>query len=205
MMEAQRTRFSDVGQVWIPWDPERAFGDERLARAVSEFEPVSTPAGRAAALWLREDALANHGLTITYLALVGLRVEGFYAMCAGEVELPTSQRKAFGLSHPHQGVALVVWLARREGGQLSGPEILAHAFMRARLVASLQGLAGIAVDPFDTATAEVWRSPPYEFLKSQTTLPNGLKRLWRPLSTDSVFRSSPTNLSGSARESTDDE
>jgi hypothetical protein len=181
MTESQKTRLADVGQVWIPWDPDSAFGDERLARAVSEFEPVATPAGRAAARWLKEDALANHGLTVTYLALVDLRVEGFYAMCAGEVELPTSQRRALGLSHPRQGVALVVWLARRQNGLLSGLELLAHASRRARLVSDIQGLAGLAVDPFDEDTAEVWRAPPYEFLKSNTTLPNGNKRLWRPL------------------------
>lgn len=182
MSDNQWTRFADVGQIWVPWDPETAFGDERLARAVSEFEPVPNPAGWAAARWLREDSLASYGVTVTYLVLVGMRVEGFYAMCAGEVELPTKQRRDLGLSHPRQGVALIVWLARCEGSRLSGQEILAHAFMRAKYVARIQGLAGIAVDPFDAETAAVWRAEPYEFLKSQTKLPNDLKRLWRPLS-----------------------
>lgn len=181
MSEIRRTRFADIGQSWVPWDPERAFGDERLARAVSEFEPVPSPAGWAAERWLKEDALANHGLTVTYLALVGLRVEGFYAMCAGEVELPSEQRNELGFAHPRQGVALVVWLARREGGRISGEELLAHAYFRAKLVAQLHGLAGIAVDPFDVATEGVWRSPPYEFMRSRTKLPNGLRRLWAPL------------------------
>ena len=199
----QIPRFADIGQLWVPWDPDRAFGDERLAKAVSEFEPVPAPAGWAAARWLKEDALANHGLTVTYLALIGLRVEGFYAMCAGEIELASDQRKTLGYDHPRQGVALVVWLARRNDGRLSGLELLAHAFVRAKLVAELQGLAGIAVDPFDAETAAVWRAAPYRFLKTRTTLPNGLKRLWRPLSATTPPRQ--TEASGTIGESSDDE
>ena len=179
--EIQSTRLRDFGQVWVPWEPDRAFEDERLARAVSEFEPVPCPAGWAAARWLKEDALANHGLTMTYVVLLNMRVEGFYSMCAGEIVVSTRHRRAYGFRHPRQGVALLVWLAKSESARLSGKELLAHAFVRARFAARIQGLAGIALDPFDEETASVWRAEPYEFLKSETKLPHGAKRLWRPL------------------------
>lgn len=189
MPEIQRTRLADLGQVWIPWDPEQAFADERLARAVSEFEAVPCPAGWAAERWLKEDALANHGLTLTYVALLNMRVEGFYTMRAGDVVVSTSHQKTFALPHPRQGVALLVWLAKCGTARLSGLELLAHALERARAVARLQGIAGIALDPFDAASGAVWRRPPYEFMKSETKLPNGLKRLWKPL--DDAVKAAP--------------
>jgi hypothetical protein len=110
-----------------------------------------------------------------------MRVEGFYAMCAGEILASTRHQRTYGFRHPRQGVALLVWLAKSESARLSGRELLAHAFVRARFAARIQGLAGIALDPFDEATAAVWRAEPYEFLKSETKLPHGAKRLWRPL------------------------
>jgi hypothetical protein len=175
------TQIPDVGQSWFAWDPDTAIHDERLDRAVSEFEPVPCAAGWAAARWLKEDSLASHGLTVTYLAVVDMRVEGFYALCAAEVEISSRQRAGLRLQHPRQGVALAVWLARRTGGRLSGLALIAHALARAEAVAELQGLCGLALDPYDEETAVVWRSAPYRFLPSRTTCANGLARLWKPL------------------------
>lgn len=180
MSAVQRIRFSDPGQAWVPWDLDRAFEDDRLARAVSEFEPVPTPAGWAAARWLREDALAYHGFAVTYLALVNLKVHGFYAMCASEVEIPEDQREELGLPSRRLPVALLVWLARSAHGEVSGLELLAHAKMRAELVARVQGLAALAVDPFDEATATLWQAPPFDFLPAEVSK-DGSRRLWMPL------------------------
>jgi hypothetical protein len=131
---------------------------------------------------LTEDALANHGLTVTYVALIDMRVEGFYAMCAGEITLSGGQQKAFAFAGPRHGVALLVWVAKRNHARLTGLELLAHAYARAQLVAKTQGLAGIALDPFDRETSDIWQSAPYNFRTSETILHNGLRRLWRPMS-----------------------
>src|SRR5215213_9821638 len=106
-------RLRDLGQSWVQWDPERAFSDPRLAQAVSAFEPVPVPAGQAAAAWLREDALANHGMTVTYLMLLEFRVHGFYAIRGAEVQLSTRDQHRVQAKHPRQAAALVVWVARR--------------------------------------------------------------------------------------------
>ena len=175
MGAVRRIRFTDTGQAWVPWDIARAFEDDRLARAVSEFEPVPNPAGWAAAQWLREDSLAYHGFAVTYLALVNLNVKGFYAMCAGEIEVREKERRELALPTNRLPVAQLVWLARSADGELSGLELLAHAQKRAELVAQVQGLAGLAVDPFDEVTADIWQSPPYDFMPTETG------RLWSPL------------------------
>src|ERR1043165_5538122 len=180
MCAVQRIRFSDRGKAGVPWDLDRAFEDDRLARAVSEFEPVPNPAGWAAARGLREEALAYHGVAVTYLALVNLKVHGFYAMCASEVEVPEDQRQELGLPSRRLPVALLVWLARSADGEVSGRELLAHAKMRAELVARVQGLAGLAVDPFDEATAALWQAPPFDFLPTEASR-DGSHRLWMPL------------------------
>jgi hypothetical protein len=190
MSSLQRIRFADSGQAWTLWDPRRAFEDDRLARAVGEFDPVPNPAGRAAARWLREDALAYDGFAVTYLALVNLKVHGFYAMCAGEVEVPEDQRRDLRLPNRRLPVAHLVWLARRVDGDLSGLELLAHAERRAELAAQVQGLAGLAVDPFDADTDAMWQAPPFDFMSTETNsqfMPTsskseaGSKRLWKPL------------------------
>jgi hypothetical protein len=82
----------DQGERWVRWVPDVEHQDPALARQVGAFEPVDTPAGQAAARWLKEKALINHPSTVTRLLLRDERVEGFYAICSAQVRL--SQRDA---------------------------------------------------------------------------------------------------------------
>lgn len=126
--------------------------------------------------------MANHGLTVTYLLLLNMRVEGFYSLSSGEIQVSTSQQHRYGLSHPRQGVALILWIAKGCNTTVTGSEILAHAVARACIASTVQGVAGIALDPYDAETAAMWQGPPHHFLQSNTKLrKEGLKRLWRPL------------------------
>jgi hypothetical protein len=183
----------DPGGEWIIWNPEVAEREPELLEAVEAFESLAIPAGEAAAAWLREESLDNHPSTVTRLLLRDHRVEAFFSLCSGQVKFSQSQRKRLfrkgtGLRpdrelhelHPIQPVALIAWLAKAQGSDVSGGELLLQASATALEVVETvgQGQVAIAIEPFDEETAEFWREE-YGFKKSQER--DGHWQLWRTI------------------------
>ena len=104
-----------------------------------------------------------------------------------EVELRTDQRKKNSASHPRQGAALILWLARADNADVDAATILRHAIGIAQIGARHVGAAVVAIDPFDAATEDYWRQH-FGFRASPTKRKDadGLlrSRLWLPLFAD---------------------
>jgi len=169
------------GMEWVSWSPEVAEARPDIAEAVAGFRSLPVPAGEAAQAWLRDTALAAHPTCQTNVLVHLGSVQGYYALTMGEVELSSSDRKKIDAVHPRQGAVLIPWLARtREPTMQDAFEhLLLHAVASARRGAGYVGAAVIALDPFDEATAEIWRAR--GFRRSRTVRHNKPTRLWRPL------------------------
>lgn len=166
---------------WIKWTPETAVASPELVEMVEDFDAGPSEAGVASTRFLQEEALDNHGSTITRIMVWNGRVEGFYALCSASVELRQSDRKrAGGYRHAVQPASLIAWMARDHRCDLRGPEIVMHAFATARRVAADQGSVALVLDPFDAASEAVWLSDRYAFRRSATEV-KGIRRLWMPL------------------------
>ena len=179
---------SDV--YWYHWTPANAespvYGD--IARGVAEFESLDTPAGQAATAWLKEDALPNHPSTITYLLVLGGRVEGYFALASSSVELTQRHRRQLKAGQkdypldPTQGATLVAWIAKHRDTVVSGRSLFVYAISIAQEAALLQGAVTFVLDPYDEETAERWAQN-YGF-KNARSPRGGSPRLWIPLHSD---------------------
>lgn len=172
---------------WIHLTAEQLSADPALVRAVERFRAPPTPAGDAAASWLKERALKEVSHIATYVLLAKDQIEGFYSLGMSEVELRTQHRKKLLASHPRQGAVLILWLARATEADVDAATILRHAVGIAQIGARQVGAAVIAVDPFDAATEDYWRAH-FGFRRSltQRTDADGHQRsrLWLPLFSD---------------------
>jgi hypothetical protein len=169
---------------WIHLTAEQLSADPALVRAVGQFRAPPTPAGDAAASWLKGRALKEAGHIATYVLLVKDQIAGFYSLGMSEVELRTQHRKELLASHPRQGAVLILWLARAAEAGVDAATILRHAVGIAQIGARQVGAAVIAVDPFDAATEDYWREH-FGFRRSLTRRTDAAgherNRLWLPL------------------------
>lgn len=176
-----------VPDEWIHLTGEQLEADPGLAVAVERFEPPKTPAGEAAAEWLRGRALVEMGRVATYILLRGAGVAAFYSLGMGEVLLRTEHRKSLGAAHPRQGAVLILWLARAAEADVDAETILRHAVGIAQIGSRHVGAAVIALDPYDEATERIWRQR-FGFRTSLTRRPDAVgaerPRLWMPLFPD---------------------
>lgn len=176
----------DQGEYWYRWKPSSAESGvyDDIAEAIEAFEPVDHPAGHAAAEWLKNSALDDYPSTATWIAYRKQRVEGYFAMCSGEVLLYGRHRSKWlvrkgrrreHVLHPRQPASLITWMCKHKHASITGRTILLHAAYIAMRVGELQGNIALVIDPFDDDTAAFWQER-FEFLSSAT--PN---RLWLPL------------------------
>jgi hypothetical protein len=173
---------------WYRWLPDRAgdaaFAD--IAAAVEDFESVDTESGRAATEWLKQESLANHPYTLTWLLVEEGRVEAYYAICSAEITLTERQRRQLPVHdrahrlHPRQGASLIAWIAKHRDATVGGEFIALHAAYTATEVSKLQGNIALAVDPFDEGTSEFWQSQ-YGFRPAHVPEFGHRRRLWLPL------------------------
>jgi len=169
---------------WVHVTAEQLSADAELRRAVERFKAPATPAGEAAALWLKERAIRETSHVATYVLLLDGEAAGFYSLGMSEVTLRTGQRKELSASHPRQGAVLILWLARSAAAKVDGATILRHAVGIAQIAARQVGAAVIAVDPFDGASERYWREQ-FGFRSSLTKTGSSEEarrsRLWLPL------------------------
>ena len=114
----------------------------------------------------------------------------FYALTAGQVELAGGQREKLGLAHPTQGAILITWSARSATHRLDGRLLVNDPIGIAQEASEGVAAAVLALDPFDGATAEIWRKR-YKMRNSRTRLPAqegepALKRMYLPLREPSI-------------------
>jgi hypothetical protein len=101
-------------------------------------------------------------------------------LASAQVALRGQHREALGLSGDIVNVpaALIAWIAKDTQSDVDGSDLLRHAAATARRAATLQATAVIVLDPFDEASAQMWRE---RFGFRPSSQPGALKRLWLPL------------------------
>lgn len=172
----------DVG--WYRWTPERAtnivYAD--IAEGVRAFEPIDTEAGRAAASWLKEEALDQYPGVATYLQYANGRVEGFVALQAGSIQLKNGGRRAVGKrskgdSRWLEGATCLRWIARHRDSMSSGDDLFEFAAALALEASKTIGSVALVLEPHDQSDAEFWRRK-YSFLRQGS---GDALRLWLPV------------------------
>lgn len=163
--------------------------DRELAAAVAAFIPVDVPAGHDARRFLTESAADEYPASVTWL-LVGDdgRVDGFYTLCNGAVELATrdrtERRLGASIARPTVSAVTLAWLAKRKGAPRTvAGDLFDHALATARVGARTSGAIAMALDPYDADSADIWTGDRYGFRRSRTNSSDGIRRLWRPLFT----------------------
>jgi hypothetical protein len=153
---------------WYRWRPERADSPayEDIAEAVENFEPLDRDAGHMSAKWLKEQSLKDYPSTATWILYQDQRVQGYIAICSGNVTLHDSgranafRRRLSGLPGVRYAGELVPaseirWIAKHVASKFDGKVLLAQAIRVAERVAEFQGNIALVVDPYDDETAEM--------------------------------------------------
>jgi len=149
-----------------------------LRTALEDFHAGERPAARAAAEWLRTQAVPAHQTSRTHLLIAGHRLAGFYSLASAQVELSQRDRRRVGVDPVRVPAALITWIAKDERAEIHGRELLLHAVAVSRRAAELQATTVLVVDPFDDDTSAMWRER-YGFRPSADD--RKPKRLWLPL------------------------
>jgi hypothetical protein len=111
------------------------------------------------------------------------RLLGFYALASGSAELTVSQRRELGGSDRRtQPATLLSQIARDIRAPAgTGGQLLQHAWAVARRGAGEIAATMLALDPYDSDTAEMWKNR-YGYGESAGPGPGAdERRLWIPL------------------------
>ena len=165
------TKGIDAG--WYRWTPENAadpvYAD--IAEAVRTFQPISYPAGDAAAEWLSEKALERFPGITTYLCIADGRLEGFVALEMGSIVLRNEKQEGESF-----GAVVIRWMARHRDAPGTGEDLLVFAIALATEVGEKLGAAALVLQPFDAGEAAIWVKK-FHFRKASES-----DYLWMPLS-----------------------
>jgi hypothetical protein len=169
--------------VFVHGRPDVAIEVPELVDAVAAFSPVSTPAGNAAAGWLRERALRVPQESATRLLVSDGTLRGFYALANGHAELAHGHLREHGLHYKTQPATVLTWIARGDAYPGVGGDLLLHALATALRATAFSGSTVLALDPYDEGTARMWIRQ--GFRESDGSAPGReLTRLWIPLRSD---------------------
>jgi hypothetical protein len=171
------------GPVFLRWTPASAEEYPEFVREVAQFDAGKRDAGQQAARWLRERSLPAPAESVTRLLLDNGRLLGFYALASGATELTRSQRRALGAGDRRtQPATLLTQIARDVRAPAgTGGRLLQHSWAVARRAAGVIAATVLALDPYDTQTAEMWIKR-WGFHDSAGPGPGGHEhRLWIPL------------------------
>lgn len=170
-------------ELWYRWTPERAKQSD-IARAVHEFQSIDTPAGHAAATWLKERSLAAHGSVVTWLMMLDQQLEGFYAIAGSQVRLTQRHRATIAPNAtamaPTQPASLILFMARHRDGRVPGRKLMLHATYVALQVAKLQGNIALVFEAYDEETASALLAN-YPFRRGVRESDREPLRLWMPI------------------------
>jgi hypothetical protein len=168
---------------WVSWDAHTPAG---IARVVMEFEPLNTPAGRAAEAWLKEEARADV-FTVTYLLVGPRRLEGFITCRVSEAILTWKGIESLGGTSDSRKMVpayLLCWCAKHRNAEIEGEELVLNAIRLGRELRDY-GCSILALDPFDDESSErVWQRKHGFRLGAVPEGDSGTPRLWLPLTVD---------------------
>ncbi len=170
-------------RAYVRVDQQTFVGLPELGEAIRAFKPVPNPAGESAAEWLTERALRHPQEATVRLRLSHGKVTGVYALCAAQIALSSEERAQLGGVHYRtQPAILLAQFARSTDTPGIGEEMLRHADSSARRALRYVGATVLVVDPFDQATAEMWRER-FGFQDSEQPVPGNrrLRRQWLSL------------------------
>ncbi len=171
------------GPVFLRWNSESAAEYPELVEEVAQFDAGQRDAAQQAVSWLRERSLLVPAESVARLLLDNGRLLGFYALASASTELTRSQRRALGASERRtQPATLLTQIARDIRAPAgTGGVLLQHAWAVARRGASEIAATMLALDPYDSDTAEMWINR-WGFRDSAGPGPGGDEhRLWIPL------------------------
>lgn len=127
------------------------------AHSLADFDCGSEPLNR----FLKSFALSNQnsGSSVTYVALVGSAVAGYFSLVVGEAAFDDApERLAKGLPRYPIPVMIIARLAvdLRIRGRGFGAALLADAMRRTLAVADIAGIRGVVVHAKDAHAAEFY-------------------------------------------------
>lgn len=169
--------------VFVPWRRDVAAALPALHTAIAAFDPGARLAAHASALWLRDHALDAPPTSATRLLVQDATLLGFYALANGQAELSSTHQKRLGSRRPTQPAVVLTQIARHVAAPPgTGRLLFEDAVHIARRASLLSAATILALDPYDDATADMWRGR-YRFAASRMPVRPGadLKRLWLPL------------------------
>jgi len=185
--QAPRSVVLGPGPVFLRWTPASAEEYPELVAEIAVFDAGEREAAKQAASWLRERSLLVPAESVTRLLLDNGHLVGFYALASGATELTRSQRRALGASDRRtQPATLLTQIARDiRAPDGTGSQLLQHAWAIAQRGADEIAATVLAVDPYDSQTAEMWVNH-WGFHDSAGPGPGGQEqRLWIPLASAS--------------------
>ncbi len=141
---------------WYLWAPETAAAHDEIVSAVADFEAPDTNADRYDETWLKRDALDAYPRILTYIAIRGGLVEGFYSLMKTQVAVTEPRRSLFSRTSGRDQLrqaTLITAIARRREGRLSGRDLLIHAIGTA--LDDPQSVA-LLVEPRNDRVAAMW-------------------------------------------------
>lgn len=177
---------------WHRLTPRFVGENPEILALMASFEPLDHPAGHAAARFLLEDALINHGSTVTHVFLGPERIEGFVAMTFGDIKLSEAQSSELGILHRRGLPAFrLAWIAKHRDTDVPGMSLVFYAYTMAIKALLLGGVAALSLDPYDAEAAATWLGAPYEFRTSnEKPRRDGVPRgLWLPVRRDDDYSS----------------
>jgi hypothetical protein len=183
-LAGERKPVEEESILWVRWNPAARATYSWLGQAIADFDPGPLAAAQAAAKWLREDGLGDESQP--YLAVADQAIAGFYALTVGQVILSGHHRKKLHLTFSTQGAVLLTWIAKSAQHEFDGGVLLTDAIGIALEVAEKASATVLALDPYDRATADMWKTR-YAMRESRTELgardgEPALRRLYLPLS-----------------------
>jgi hypothetical protein len=171
------------GPVFLRWNSESAAVYPELVDEVAQFDAGQRDAAQQAVSWLRERSLLVPAESVARLLLDNGKLLGFYALASASTELTRSQRRSLGASERRtQPATLLSQIARDIRAPAgTGGQLLQHAWAVARRGAGEIAATMLALDPYDSDTAEMWKKR-YGFRESAAPGPGADElRLWIPL------------------------
>lgn len=172
----------DPGEFFVRLTADNARRFPGLLAAVQGFDAGELDAGRAATEWLHNVDVAAIQESVVHLCFTDGDLVGFYALASGQVELSQRQRTKLAVGgRPTQPAVILTWIAKDARHEFDGIRLVDDAVYEALKASEHVAATVLALDPFDAATADLWRER-YGFINSAGSGPGrDLPRMVIPL------------------------
>lgn len=173
---------TDAGDFFVTLNAQNVARFPGLLETIQSFDAGNRyPAARAATEWLKAVDVTKRQESVTSLYFRDSALIGYYSLAMGYAELRQKQRNKLGLPLTTQPAALLTWIAKSAHHECDGAKLVADATYRALKATEYVAATVLALDPFDAATAKLWRDK-HGFINSAKPGPGrALPRMIVPL------------------------